>query len=233
MEERAMAGRMVEFPSNGDGASGYLSTPAAGPGPGLVVIQEWWGLIPQIRRTADRFADAGFSALATDLYHGRAIGLQEPDEAAKALMALDMQRAARELSGSVDYLLSSGVARGGAVGCVGYCMGGGLAVALAASHSKVAACVDYYGAPTEDTDLSRVGAQVQGHFGTLDHFTPPEAVEQLAARLSAAGIGHTFYSYEGCDHAFANEDRPEVHQAAAAELTWQRTLDFLREALKA
>jgi carboxymethylenebutenolidase len=226
-----MAGRMVEFPSNGDSASGYLSTPAAGPGPGLVVIQEWWGLIPQIKHTADRFAEAGYSALATDLYHGHAIGLQEPDEAAKALMALDMQRAARELSGSVDFLLSSGKARGETVGCVGYCMGGGLAVALAASHQKVKACVDYYGSPTEDTDLSRVGAKVQGHFGTLDHFTSEEAVDQLAARLSAAGVEHTFYSYEGCDHAFANEDRPEVYQKAAAELTWQRTLDFLRSEL--
>ncbi|HUY24952.1 MAG TPA: dienelactone hydrolase family protein, partial [Candidatus Saccharimonadales bacterium] len=121
-----MAARMVEFPSNGSTASGYLSPAKSGAGPGLVLVQEWWGLNDQIKRTADRFADEGFTSLVPDLYHGRVIGFHEPDEAGKAMMALDEARAAKELRGAVDYLLSSGETTGEFVGAVGYCMGGAL-----------------------------------------------------------------------------------------------------------
>jgi carboxymethylenebutenolidase len=226
-----MAGRMVEFPSNGTTASGYLSVAESGAGPGLVVIQEWWGLNDQIKRTADRFAGEGFTALVPDLYHGRVIGFHEPDEAGKALMALDEARAAKELRGAVDYLLSSGEATGDFVGAVGYCMGGGLAITLGATHDKVKAVVSFYGAPGPETDLTRIPGSVLGHFGDHDDFASPEAVGQLDQALEVAQVPHIFYTYAGGHHAFANEDRPEVYNAEAATLSWQRSLDFLRKNL--
>jgi carboxymethylenebutenolidase len=227
-----MAGRIIEFPSNGSMATGYLSTPAHGPGPALVVVQEWWGLIDQIKHTADRFAAEGFTALVPDLYHGRVIGLQEPDEAGKAMMALDEGRAAQELRGAVDHLLCSGEATGDYVGTVGYCMGGALAMALAASHEKVRAVVCFYGVPSPETDLKRIAGTVLGHFGDRDEFASPEEVRKLTEGLAAAHIPHTFHSYPGGHHAFANEDRPEVYNAEADRLSWERTLEFLRANLR-
>lgn len=227
-----MAGRMVEFPSNGSTASGYLSMPAGGPGPGLVVIQEWWGLNDQIKRTADRLAEAGFAALVPDLYHGRVVGFHEPDEAGKAMMALDESRAAKELRGAVDYLLSSGEAKGEYVGTVGYCMGGALAITLAASHDKVRAVVCFYGVPGPDTDLSKIAGAVLGHFGDHDEYASPEAVLKLTEGLDAAQVTHTFHTYPGGHHAFANEDRPEVYNPEADKLSWQRSLEFLRQNLQ-
>ncbi len=226
-----MAGRMVEFPSNGNMATGYLSVPPGGPGPGLVVIQEWWGLNDQIKRTADRFAEAGYTALVPDLYHGRVVGFHEPDEAGKAMMALDEARAAKELRGAVDYLLSSGEARGEYVGTVGYCMGGGLAITLAASHDKVGAVIDFYGVPSPETDLSKIEGSVLGHFGDHDDFASPEAAHKLDEALTAAQVSHSFHSYPGGQHAFTNEDRPEVYHQEADQLSWQRSLEFLGQKL--
>ncbi|HEY6538278.1 MAG TPA: dienelactone hydrolase family protein [Candidatus Dormibacteraeota bacterium] len=227
-----MTGRMVEFPSNGSKATGYLATSETGSGPGLVVIQEWWGLNDQIKRTADRFAEAGFVALVPDLYHGRVIGFHEPDDAGKALMALDEARAAKELRGAVDYLLSSGEAVGEAVATIGYCMGGGLAIGLATSHDKVRAVVSFYGVPGPDTDLSQIAGAVLGHFGDHDDYASPEAVRKLDQGLESAGVRHTFHTYPGGEHAFANEDRPEVYNEEAAQLAWDRTIDFLQEQLR-
>ncbi|MGA2873640.1 MAG: dienelactone hydrolase family protein [Candidatus Dormibacteria bacterium] len=226
-----MAGRMVEFSSNGSTATGYLSTPAGGSGPALVVVQEWWGLVDQIKRTADRFAAEGFVALVPDLYHGRVIGLQEAGEAGKAMMALDEGRALQELCGAVDYLLSSGEATGDLVGTVGYCMGGALAVTLAASHDRVGAAVCFYGIPGPETELSRIAGPVLGHFGDRDEFTSPDEVRKFAEMLEAAQVPHAFHTYPGGHHAFTNEDRPEVYDAPATRLSWERTLKFLRTSL--
>src|SRR5437867_10319570 len=121
-----MAGRNVEFASNGGRASGYLSAPAAGSGPGVLVIQEWWGLNSHVRSLADRFAGEGFVALAPDLYHGKET--REPDEAGKLLMALNVERAARDLRGAASYLIGQGGASGQRLGVVGFCVGGRLAL---------------------------------------------------------------------------------------------------------
>lgn len=196
------------------------------------MIQEWWGLNDQIKRTADRFAEAGFAALVPDLYHGRVVGFQEPDEAGKVMMALDSGRAAKELRGAVDYLLSSGDAQGEYVGALGYCMGGALAITLAASHDKVRAVVSFYGVPGAETDLGKIAGSVLGHFGDHDELASPEAVQKLNDDLDAAQVAHVFHTYPGGQHAFANEDRPEVYLAEADKLSWQRTLEFLRQNLQ-
>src|SRR5881628_3549619 len=125
----SMAGSMVEFTSNGSKTAGYLATPAAGKGPGVLVLQEWWGLVGHIKEVCDRFAGEGFTALAPDLYHG--VKAKEPDEAAKLMMALDLEGAARDMAGAVDFLAGHEAVRGRGVGVVGFCMGGGLALWLA------------------------------------------------------------------------------------------------------
>jgi len=176
-------GEMIEFPSNGSADQGYLAMPPSGTGPGVVVIQEWWGLVPHITDVCDRFAAAGFVALAPDLYHGRQV--TEPDEAGKEMMALQLDRAGRDMSGAVDELRR----RCGhdTVGVVGFCMGGGLALVLATQRpDAVAACVAFYGVipwPEAQPDYSKMRAHVLAHIAERDDFFGPAAAATLEAHL--------------------------------------------------
>lgn len=226
-------GEIVQFPSNGTTGSGYLAAPEQGAGPGLIVIQEWWGLVPHITEVCDRFAAEGFTALAPDLYHGETAS--EPDEAGKAMMAMDLARAGRDLSGAVDHLLGSDRVRGEGVGVTGFCMGGGLALVLATQRpDAVRVCVPWYGVipwPEAQPDWSALQATVRGHYAELDGFFTPEKVAELQSQLEALGKDVELTVYPGVDHAFFNDTRPEVYDAAAAELAWTRTLETLRAKL--
>ena len=224
-------GEMIEFPGGDHVDSGYMATPASGTGPGVVVIQEWWGLVPHITGVCDRFAAAGYTALAPDLYHGRTT--TEPDEAQKELMNLDIEVAGRELGAAVAHLLDSPSATGTRVGVVGFCMGGGLALYTASKQPEVAACVAYYGVgPARDRiDLSAMKAAVLGHWGERDHSYDHATIEDLEKRLRAAGVSVESFWYDA-DHAFFNDTRPEVHDEEAARLSWDRTLAFLGEHLR-
>ncbi len=226
-------GEIVEFPSNGTTGSGYLATPERGAGIGLVVIQEWWGLVPHITDVCDRFAAEGFTALAPDLYHGRTT--TEPDEAGKEMMALDMAKAGKDMGGAVDYLLASDEVRGDGVGVTGFCMGGGLALVLATQRpDAVKACVPWYGLipwPDAQPDWSALQAPVRGHYAEGDGFFGPDKVAELEAQLKDLGKEVELHVYPGVDHAFFNDTRPEVYDEAAAELAWTRTLEFLRAKL--
>ncbi|HEX4220239.1 MAG TPA: dienelactone hydrolase family protein [Acidimicrobiales bacterium] len=225
-------GEIIEYASNGSHAQGYLASSDQG-GPGVIVIQEYWGLIDQITRTCDRFAAEGFTALAPDLYHGKKVPLSEPDEAAKEMMALSMDVTAKELSGTVDELLRrTGRDR---VGVIGFCMGGGLALVLGTQRpDAVAAVVTAYGLipwPDAAPDFSKLNARVLGHFGDQDDFFTPEKARELESQLKQLGKDVTFYIYEGAGHAFFNEDRPEAYRPEAAQLLWDRTVAFFRETL--
>ena len=226
-------GEIVEFPSNGTNGSGYLATPEQGAGIGLVVIQEWWGLVPHIKDVCDRFAAEGFTALAPDLYHGRTT--TEPDEAGKEMMAMDMARAARDMGGAVDFLLASDRVRGDGVGVTGFCMGGGLALVLATQRpDAVKACVPWYGLipwPDAQPDWRALAAPVRGHYAEEDAFFGPDKVAELEAQLQELGKDVELFVYPGVDHAFFNDTRPEVYDPAAADLAWTRTLEFLRAKL--
>lgn len=224
-----MAGQMVTFPSNGHTCEGYLAKPASGNGPGVVVIQEWWGLVPHIKDVADRVAREGYVALAPDLYHGKTT--TEPDEAGKMLMSMKMDEAARDLAGSFDYLKQND-ATTGKVGSVGFCAGGGLSLYLA-SLRPVDACVVYYGAfpPNVQPDLNNIKGPVLGHYAENDGWASPEAAGALKQRLVDAGKQVEFHQYAGTEHAFFNDDRPEVYNEAAARLSWERTLDFFKKHL--
>ena len=226
-------GEMVEFPSNGGTGTGYLAAPAAGAGLGLIVIQEWWGLVPHIEDVCDRYAAEGFTALAPDLYHGEKT--TEPDEAGKYLMGLNLDRAAKDMSGAVDHLLQSDRVRGDGVGVTGFCMGGGLTLMLAVQRpDAVKAAVPYYGfIPWESVqpDWSQLRAAVQGHYGTEDEFFSEEQARELESMLKGLGKDVDFHFYEGADHAFFNDTRPEVYDEQAASTAWVRTLEFLRSKL--
>jgi carboxymethylenebutenolidase len=225
-------GEMVEFPSNGKTGSGYLAAPPDGKkGPGVVVIQEWWGLTDHIKRVADRFAGEGFVALAPDLYGGRIV--EEPDEAGKAMMELEMHQAVRDMSGAVDHLLAHPQVEPRKVGAVGFGMGGTLAMMLATAR-PVEAVVDYYGGPLKgQLEAHKIKGAVLGHFGTEDDWATPLRARELLDRLHRLGVEAEFYTYPGADHAFFNDDRPEVYHPKAAALSWERTLEFLRDRLGA
>lgn len=221
---------MIEFPSNGSRGQGYLAK-APGGGPGVIVIQEWWGLVPHIRDVCDRLAAAGFTALAPDLYRGKQVS--EPDEAGKAAMAMEADVAVRDMSGAVDELLEHST--GSKVGVVGFCMGGGLALTLAATRPDVvAACVPFYGVslrPDLQPDYSKLTAAVLGHYAELDAFCTPDAARELEAQLRGMGKEAQIHIYPGTDHAFFNDTRPEVHDAEASNVAWERTLEFLHSHL--
>lgn len=225
-------GEIIEYPSNGGSAHGYLAVPAHG-GPGVIVIQEWWGLVDQIKRTCDRFAEAGFTALAPDLYHGTVVPLTEPDEASKQMMALKMGTAAKDLSGAVDEL----VRRTGSphIGVIGFCMGGGLALVLATQRpDAIKAVVPAYGLipwPDARPDYSRLDAAVHIHAAGQDDYFNPDAARALESELRGLGKEVTLHLYPEAGHAFFNEDRPEAHHPQSADLLWNRTVEFFRTTL--
>lgn len=212
---------------------GYLAKPERGAGLGLLVIQEWWGLVPHIEDVCERFAAEGFTALAPDLYHGATTA--EPDEAGKLMMSLELDRAARDLSSAVDWLTASDAVRGDGIGVTGFCMGGGLALVLATQRpDAIRAVVPFYGVipwAHAQPDWSALAAPVQGHFAERDGFFTPEKVVELQQTLDDLGKDADLIVYPGVDHAFFNDTRPEVYDEAAAELAWTRTLEFLRAKL--
>jgi carboxymethylenebutenolidase len=225
-----MAGQIVEFKSNGGTTNGYLSTPASGSGPGVIVIQEWWGLVPHIKAVADRFASEGFVALAPDLYHGKST--TSPDEAGKLMMALNIDEAEKDLRGAVQYLVNHEAVAGDKVGTVGFCMGGVLSLYAASKNPQAGACVIFYGAhPKVKPDLANLSAAVLGLYAERDSSVPPSAVRELEAKLKSLGKDVEMHIYPGTDHAFFNDTRPEVYNRAAAADAWKRTIEFLRKNL--
>jgi carboxymethylenebutenolidase len=225
-----MAGTMVSYKSNGSAASGYLAAADTGKGPGIVVIQEWWGLVDHIKDVCNRFAKAGFTALAPDLYDGKAT--KSPDEAGKMMMALNIDEAAKKLNGAIEYLSAHEAVSAKKVGVVGFCMGGQLALYAATINQKVGAAVDYYGIhPHVKPDFSKLSGPVLGFFGEKDKTTPKEAVEGLAQQLKEAGKPYEFHTYPGTNHAFFNNTRPEVYDSVAAKETWDKMTAFFRKNL--
>jgi len=218
-------GEMIEFKSNGGTCTGYL---AGTSGPGVIVIQEWWGLVPNIKDIADRFAAEGFVALAPDMYHGEVTS--EPDLAGKLLMSMNLATAGKDLSGAVDALQErTGRIK---VGATGFCMGGGLALMAACLRpDAISAVAPFYGGMRPDTviEWDNLAAVVEGHYAETDRGTAaPEAVKELEATLRAKGKNATFHVYPGTQHAFFNDTRPEVYDAEVSQVAWDRMLALFR-----
>lgn len=218
-------GDMISFSRpDGGSASGYLAM-ADNPRGAMVVIQEWWGLNDQIKGVADRVAAAGYTALSPDLYAGRCT--QDPDEAGHLMTGLDWGGAANEdVRGALQHLKQSG----GKAGVMGYCMGGALTVIAGVHVPECDVAVCYYGIPPQDVaEPAAMKVPFQGHFATQDDWCTPEAVISLEASLKTSDIPHEVYSYEG-EHAFFNEES-QAYEPTVAELSWERTLAFLRQHL--
>lgn len=224
------AGQEIELSSNGESTRGYLAVPASGRGPGVIVIQEWWGLVPHIRHVCDRLAREGFVALAPDLYRGE-VG-EDPDAAGRLMMDLEIPRAAHDLEGAVAALLDHHATHGARVGAVGFCMGGQLALYAATQNPRIGAVADFYGVhPNVTLDLSGLEAAVLGVFAEHDDFISAETVSALEADLRAAGARSVVEVVPGVQHAFMNDSRPDVFDAVAAERGWDMLLSFLRAEL--
>jgi len=220
-------GQMIDFQRPDGGQSqGYLADAGAGK-PGLILIQEWWGLNDHIRSVADRFAVAGFTTLAPDLYRGRLAS--SADEASHLMTGLDFGDAThQDLNGAVQVLAK----RCPKVAVLGFCMGGALTVAAAVHVPGLAAAVCFYGIPpAEFANPAQIKTPFQGHFATRDTWCTPAAVNALEQAMRGAGASPEIYHY-AADHAFFNKTRPEVYDAACADLAWQRSIDFLNAKLK-
>ncbi len=225
-----MAGQMVEFKSNGGTCQGYLATPESGNGPGVIVIQEWWGLVDHIKDVADRFAKAGYVALAPDFYDGKTT--TSPDDAGKLMMALNIGESEKILRGAIDYLIGLDSTTGDKVGTVGFCMGGQLSLFAACANPKVGACVVYYGIhPEVHPDIPNLQAPVLGFFAEKDGFVTPEVARKLESDLKAAGKSVEIHIYSGADHAFFNDTRTEVYNKDYAEDSWNKMLALYKATL--
>ena len=219
---------------DGEGLDAWLAEPATGSAaPGLVVIQEWWGLNDQIKGVAERLSGAGYRALVPDLYRGK-LAL-EANEAEHLMNDLDFADAAgQDIRGAVQYLKATGSAQ---VGVTGFCMGGALTLLSAVNVPEADAAVVWYGyPPLEFVDASKIGIPLLGHWATDDAAFAIDGVDQLEIKLDAAGVDYTFHRYDA-KHAFANETADEKnlpflkYDPAAAELAWERTLTFFAERL--
>ena len=226
-----MPGRMVEFSVNGQKTQGYLSSPGEGKGPGVLVLQEWWGLVGHIKNVCDRFAGAGYNALSPDLYHGKAAS--EPDEAGKLMMALDIARAEKDLRGASQFLLAQPTTAGQKLGVVGFCMGGQLALFAATTNPSIRACVNFYGIhPNVKPDYTKLNGPVLGLYAEKDGFVTPKVAREVEAAIKAAGKAVETHIYPGVDHAFFNDTRKDVYRQKEAQDAWRRTLDLFAKHLK-
>jgi carboxymethylenebutenolidase len=218
----------AETPSASDVVNAYLATPEPrkAKGRGVVVLQEYFGLVPHIKDVADRFAAQGYTALAPDLYHGRSTSA--PDEAAKLLMAMDLARTERDLAGSVEHLRAL---TGRKAGIVGFCVGGALSLFAACENGeRIGACVVYYGGNRKVTyAIDRLQAPVLGHWAEDDAFANASR-DAVEAEMRRFGKAYEFHTYPGTRHAFFNDERPN-HDPAAAALSWTRTLAFFDRTL--
>jgi carboxymethylenebutenolidase len=219
---------------DGKSVNGYLAEPAPGSkAPGLVVIQEWWGLNDQIRGVADKLAKAGYRALVPDLYRGKqALDAKEAEHLMKGLNFGDA--AGQDVRGAVQFLKQTSVK----AGVTGFCMGGALTVLSAVNVPEADAGVIWYGyPPLEYVDASKIKAPLLGHWATGDQAFPIAGVDALEKKLKAANVKFEFHRYN-CKHAFANETADSKglamlkYDSQAAETAWERTMNFLAKNLR-
>jgi carboxymethylenebutenolidase len=221
-------GQMISFNGGPENYEGYLAPSKTGAGPGIIVLQEYWGLVPHIKDICDRFANEGFTALAPDLYKGDST--TDPSEAATLMQALNISETEQILSKAILCLLSRTEVSSQRVGVIGFCMGGQLAMFAAASNPVISACVNFYGIhPKVQPSYRDLNGPVLGLFAEHDNYASPDAVKALDMELTLLEKPHDFHTYPGTHHAFFNDTRPEVYDAEASGDAWGRTLAFFRE----
>lgn len=223
-------GEKLSFTLNGQKTQGWFAKPASGKGPALVVIQEWWGLVPHVLDVTDRFAKEGFLAFAPDLYHGKTT--TSPDEAGRLLMEIDVSRAGREIAGAGAYLLQRPECMTQKFGVVGFCMGGALAQYAATTNPNVGAAVSFYGGFQKvPLDWRHLASPLLLIYGGKDQSVPASGAKPLEEKLKALGKTVETVVYPDAGHAFFNDSRPNVYDPKASADAWTRTLAHLRKAL--
>lgn len=224
---------IVAMDVQGAPVEGYLAVPETGSGPGVLVIQEWWGLVPHIQSVVERLAEAGFVAMAVDHYRG--VKTTEPDEAQKLMMGLQIEAAAADFAAGADYLLSRDDVTGSSVGSIGFCMGGGLSL-LAPTVSAVSSAVAFYPAmpwPDYHPDWQQyAGKAALIHKAESDEPHAGPRIAEYAEAIRSAGGEVSIFDYPGSEHAFFNDDRPEVFHPEHAAHAWQRSIEFLNARLR-
>ncbi|GAA1141355.1 dienelactone hydrolase family protein [Nesterenkonia lutea] len=211
-------------------AHGYLALPQSGTGPGVIVIQEWWGLTDHIKDVADRLAAEGFVALAPDLYGGSIT--HDGEEAGEMMSRLPAEEGARLLAGATDHLLSLEAVSSKSVGAIGFCMGGGFVLAMAAQQGdKVSAAVPFYGVGQGVPEsYNGVTAAVQGHYAEHDQNYPVEKAREQEEQIRAESGAEVTYHYYDAGHAFHNDENPlGTYDPEKAQLAWDRAVTFLKE----
>jgi carboxymethylenebutenolidase len=207
---------------DGKPAEGYLARAGRAKAPGIVVVQEWWGLQEQITGICDRLALAGYDALAPDLYAGTVVPYHDTAAAEREMQSLNFLEVTDQLvRGAALFLKRTGVK----VGLTGFCLGGAVTVLGACRIADLGGAVCFYGLPPESVAKpADLKVPLQGHFANRDDWCTPAAVDAFEASLKQAGKRAELFRYDA-DHGFVNEQRP-VHDRAAAELAWERTLAF-------
>ena len=222
-------GSMIAYERpDGKQASGYLAQAGRAGAPGLVVIQEWWGVGEQIRSICDRLALAGYDALAPDLYSGLVVPYHDRETANREMGGLNFVQAAdQQVRGAANFLRRNGAK----VGVTGFCMGGALTILAALRVPELSAAICFYGIPpAEVADPAAIRIPLQAHFANQDDWCTPATVDAFESKLKAAGKSAEIYRYDA-HHAFLNEQRLEAHSREAAELAWGRMLDFCKRHL--
>jgi carboxymethylenebutenolidase len=221
----------VEYPTNGETGQGFLAAPQGdGPFPGIIVVQEWWGLDDHIKDVVRRLAGEGFVALAPDLYHGKVTN--EPGEAQKLMMSLNMGQATKELTKATDYLASRPEVEGRGIGAIGFCMGGGLALNLACESPHIRAVAPFYGTNPNPIDkVQNLLGAVLAVYAEHDNFAGESTRRQLEEALNRHNIKHETRVYSGTQHAFFNDTRADVYNREAAEDSWRRAVSLFGENL--
>ncbi|MDX6214896.1 MAG: carboxymethylenebutenolidase [Frankiales bacterium] len=218
----------TSFPSNGGTAHGYLAVPEAGSGPGVIVIQEWWGLTDHIASIADRLAAEGFVALAPDLFGGKTT--HDAAEATELLMSLPVEQATKDLRGAVDYLLGLDSVTSTTVGAIGFCMGGGFVLLLAAQEGdRISAAVPFYGVgPGVPSSFEGVRATVQGHYAKEDGMYPVDQAKAQEEQIRKESGAQVEFFYYDAGHAFHNDENPfGTYSPDDAKVAWDRAVAFL------
>jgi carboxymethylenebutenolidase len=208
---------------DGKDAAGYLAKPARANAPGVVVIQEWWGVQDQITGICDRLALAGYEALAPDLYNGVVVPYHDPDAANREMTSLDFLAATDQtVRGAAQFFARTGVK----VGLTGFCLGGAVTIIGAVRVPEFAAGVCFYGIPpSEAAHPAEIRIPLQGHFANEDDWCTPDAVNAFEQACKSAGKAVEIFRYDA-KHGFVNEQRPDVHARPCAEQAWGRTLGF-------
>jgi carboxymethylenebutenolidase len=225
---------MKQFTVDGRTTSAYLAVPEQGSGPGVLVLHAWWGLTEPFRRVCDRLAEAGFVALAPDLYHGKTARTVEEAQALGSALDNDLEGVRSDLEGAVQFLRQRGApnladARG-KLALAGFSLGGAYALDMSVNLAEEIAAVVIFYATYSGLDYSSAKAAYLCHFAEDDPYEPAESVAEMEQALKAAGRPVTVYTYPGTKHWFFEENRPE-YDAGASRLAWERTIAFLHERL--